>query len=126
MVVALAGAFLVVLGLLAWVRTAIAERFLLGFASSQSLHVLELVLRLSIGTAFVVHAPASRWPEGFSIFGWLLVGTTLCLSLVPWRWHRRFAERTVPQALRFLRLIGTSSLLFGSAILFAMEPGGLS
>ncbi|MBP7624490.1 MAG: hypothetical protein KA763_11010, partial [Xanthomonadales bacterium] len=56
MVVALAGAFLVVLGLLARVRTAIAERFLLGFASSQSLHVLELVLPLSIGTTFVVFA----------------------------------------------------------------------
>jgi hypothetical protein len=45
------------------------------------------------------------------------------LFAVPWRWHRRFAQRAVPQALRYLELAGVASLLFGVLVLAAVVRG---
>jgi len=54
----------------------------------------------------------------------VLVVTSAALLLVPWQWHRRFAGRAVPQALRFLPLIGICSLLLGGLVLVAALRGG--
>ena len=124
-VVLLAGLFLACLGGASLAAPASARRFLLGFATSPALHYLEQALRLIVGGAFVLHAPAMRFSLVFTVFGWVMVLTTAMLVLVPWRWHRHFAQQAVPQALRFLPLLGLASLglsglvlvgLFGSAV----------
>jgi len=122
-VVALVGAYLIGLALAAWFVPAQAQRFLLGFAGSAAKHYLELTLRIVAGAAFVWQAPRMAGSEAFNLFGWVLLLTTTGLLLVPWRWHRRFAERAVPQALRHLALIGLASLLFGSGVLLALGAG---
>ena len=45
------------------------------------------------------------------------------LLLVPWRWHHHFARRAVPQALRFLPLVGTTSILLGGLVLWSVLGG---
>jgi hypothetical protein len=40
------------------------------------------------------------------------------------QWHRRFAQRSVPQALRYLTLLGIASVALGSFVLFAAAHGG--
>lgn len=101
-----------------------AGRFLLGFAGTPFAHVLEMALRIALGAAFVIRAPLMMLPEAFNLFGWVLVVTSACLLAVPWRWHRRFAECVVPQALRWLRLIAMVSLALGVLVLFsAAWPG---
>ncbi len=112
--------FFFVLGLLALVRPSIARRFLLGFATSASKHYVELSLRLLAGGAMLTAAPDSAQPVGLTVFGWLLIGTTLLMALVPWRTHRRFAETSVPQALRFLPIIGVSSLVLSGWLLWSV------
>lgn len=122
-VIVLAALYLVALGVAALAAPVPAGRFLLGFAGSRRVHFLELILRLAVGTAFVLYAPHLPVPEGFGVFGWLLVGTSLGLLLVPWRWHQRFARRVVPHANRHMGVIGVVSVLLGSGILAALLSG---
>jgi hypothetical protein len=114
------GLYLLALGILSLLRPAQASRFLLGFASSARAHYFELLMRMLVGIAFVVAAPGMAFEAPASTFGWLLVGTTACLFLIPWRWHQRFAEMAVPHALRKLWLVGLVSLLLGAGILAAV------
>ncbi|WP_461062314.1 hypothetical protein [Silanimonas algicola] len=115
-----AALFFLVLGLLALFRPSVAKRFLLDFATSASKHYVELSLRLLVGGAMLATAPHSAQPMGLTVFGWLLIGTTLVMALVPWRTHRRFAETSVPQALRFLPMIGASSMVLSGWLLWSV------
>ena len=106
--------------MLALAAPARARRFLLGFASSPVLHYAELAIRCVVGAGFVHRAPNMRFPLVFTVAGSVLLLTTAGLVLVPWRWHRRFAERSVPAALRFLPLLGVASLLLGGLVFLGL------
>lgn len=123
LVVLLAGGYLVVLGALAAIAPAKARGFLQSFAGSESSHYLELVVRLCIGSAFVIRAPQMLFADAFSLFGWVLVATTAVLFVVPWRWHQRFAQQTVPRAMRHLGLVAAASLACGGIVLTAALRG---
>jgi len=116
-VVMLCGAYFVVLGLASLVAPERAKDFLLGFASTAAKHYLELALRMIVGASLVVQAPQLEFSRAVTVFGWILIVTTAVLLLTPWKWHQRFAERTVPAALRFITLIGIASLLIGAFVL---------
>jgi hypothetical protein len=118
-----AGLYLVGLGLALLARPASASRFLMGHATSAPLHYLEVGVRIGVGLAFVHNAPAMPAPGIFGVVGWVLVGTSAGLMLVPWQWHRRLAERSVPQALRFTPLLGLASVLMGGGVLLAVIVG---
>lgn len=123
-VIVLVAAYLLALGVCALVVPARTRRFLLAFASTPWVHGLELALRLLAGAALLMRAPALPWPAVFTGLGWLLVATTLVLAVLPFRWHQQFARRTVPQALRFLPLLGLASALLGGGLLWAAFAGG--
>jgi hypothetical protein len=111
-------AFFLLLGLISLARPVHARRFLLGFAASASKHYAELCARFVTGGAMIVVAPHSTQSAALSAFGWLLIGTTAVMAVVPWRIHRRFAEAAVPKALRFLPMIGVISVLLGGLLLW--------
>ena len=111
--------FFLLLGLIALIRPSIAGRFLLGFAESALKHYVELGIRFVVGGAMLVVAPHSTYSVALTVFGWLLIVTTAVMAIVPWRIHRRFAEASVPKALRFLPMIGVSSLVLGGLLLWS-------
>lgn len=115
--------YFVALGAVALAVPENATRFLQHFASSARAHYVELTVRLAIGVAFLLRASALPLPQVFTVFGGCLVITTACLFAVPWRWHRRFAERTVPRVTRHLRLFAVACLLLGSLVLAATLAG---
>lgn len=115
-IVVLAGLFLIALGAAALFKPGVASAFLLGFASTPTRHYAELAARFIIGVALVVHAGSSASPLAFKTFGAVLMLTTACMACLPWRSHRAFASRSVPQALRYLPLVGAASLAGGLAI----------
>jgi uncharacterized protein YjeT (DUF2065 family) len=121
--VATTGIFLAVLGVVSLFSPSHAKRFLLGFAGSPSKHYAELAVRILMGSAFLMASPLTPWPVALSVFGWVLLGTTGVLLLVPWHWHHRFARRAVPEALRFLPLVGAASLVLGALVLWAAVHG---
>lgn len=122
-VVAAAGLFFVVLGGASLMAPSRAGRFLLGFAASPTRHYTELALRFLVGGALVASSPRMLFPGALNLFGWVLLVTTAGLLLVPWRWHRHFAARAVPKALRFLPLIGACSVALGGLVLLAVFGG---
>ena len=122
-VVISAGLFFVSLGFVSLLAPSHASRFLLGFAGSPTKHYAELAVRFLAGGAFVLAAPGARISGMFSLLGWVLLATTAGLLLIPWRWHHRFARRAVPAALRFLPLVGASSVLLGGLVLWSVFDG---
>jgi hypothetical protein len=84
-----------------------------------------MAIRLAVGAALLVHAARMPWPVLFAATGWLLVGTTVLLLAIPWRWHRRIAERSVPRALHYLPLIGFAAVAMGAGLLVAIAAGAL-
>ena len=122
-IVSAAGLFFLALGGAALFVPPRVRGFLLAFAGSPARHYTELAVRLLVGAAFVVSAPLVWLSAGFSFFGWVLLGTTAALLLVPWGWHHRFAQSAAPQALRFLPLLGASSVALGGLALWAVWLG---
>lgn len=118
-----AGIYLLVLGAIALFVPAAAARFLSGFATAPRLHYLELGIRLLVGGALLMHAAAMPWSSAWFILGWVLIGTSALLIAIPWRWHRDFAARSVPRALRFITPMGLASGMFGCALLYATFAG---
>lgn len=123
LVIVAAGCYFVALGLAAFLAPGIAARFLLGFAGSAAAHYLELGIRLVVGGALVRRSLDMMFGNWFFAFGWIILGTTAVLFTVPWRWHRRFAERAVPYALRFLRVFGLAAMALGTLVIVAVIRG---
>lgn len=122
-VIVAAGLYLAVLGIACFVRPDSAANFLLGFANSAFVHYVELALRALVGAALVHSAAALSYPLVFIVFGWVLIVTSLVMFVVPWRWHQQFAQRAVPQALRYISLLGVSSITLGVALVAAVVWG---
>lgn len=117
------GFYFVALAIVSLVAAGRAERFLRGFASSAPAHYFELLIRLVVGGSILLHAPNMLFSSAFRLFGWILVITTVVLFAVPWRWHHRFAQKSVPHAVRHLRLFGLASLALGGFILASVILG---
>lgn len=94
-----------------------ARQILRGFAQSALLHYAEIAARLAVGASLVVLAPRMPFERLFHVFGWLIIATTAGLLLLPWRWHRRFADRVIPVVIRFLPLYALASFMLGIFIL---------
>lgn len=122
-IVAAVAIYFLVLGTIALVRPKNARAFLLGFADTSLKHYAELAARLIVGGAMLLVARDSASPAALAAFGWLLVVSTAVMALMPWRLHHRFAQSTVPRALRYLPLIGISSLIMGG-LLFRVAVAG--
>ncbi|MCE9557441.1 MAG: hypothetical protein K8R88_00675 [Armatimonadetes bacterium] len=122
-VLAIIGLYFIGLGVFALFSPALAQKFLLGFATTLFKHYLELAIRFIAGASFLLYAPKTGFPEVFSIIGWVLLTTTFGLLVIPFRWHEKFAKKAVPAALKYLKVIGISSLAVGSALLYAISSG---
>ena len=93
---------------------------MLGFASSAFTHYLEISLRIIIGAALVVYAPRMMFAMAFLVFGWMLIGTSAVLALIPWSWHNRFAKLTLPRILKYPALLAIFSAAMGIFVIFAL------
>lgn len=124
-VVLLTGVYFCALGVASLLWPAKAGRFLLGFASSPRVHYIELSIRFLVGAALILHAPSMFAPTPVMFFGWILVITTTCILLIPWRWHHWFAQRAVPRAIPHLKAIGICSLVLGGLIVADVIRGSV-
>jgi uncharacterized protein YjeT (DUF2065 family) len=122
-VVVLSGLYFVVLAIASFLAPGRVERFLSAFAGSAGAHYSELLIRLVVGGSFLLASPDMLFAPVFRLFGWVLVITTVVLFAVPWRWHHRFAQQTVPYAVRHLRLFGVASFVLGGFILTSVICG---
>src|SRR5277367_3115894 len=117
------GLLLVVFTGVTFAKPAIAERFLMRFASSARTHYVEQLFRLLIGAALVVLSPAMWQSTMFWLAGWAIVVSSVALMCVPWRWHHRFGELMLPIVVRHLRLYAVGPLAFGALLLYGVFAG---
>ena len=122
-VVLLAAIWLIGLAAVSLVKPERAKDFLRRFADSASTHFLEVFVRLIVGVAFVVYSSHMKFSVVVTGFGWMLILTTVVLFFVPWKLHRRFAERSLPLVTGRMVLFGIVSFLGGFAILFSFFLG---
>jgi hypothetical protein len=73
-----------------------------------------------VGAAMVIQAPHLPYSMVFAIFGWMLILTTAVLLVIPWTWHRGFAERVLPRVVSLLPLIGAAAIAMGSGLMFCL------
>jgi len=122
-IVVLTAMYFIALGVASLLVPLRAGSFLLGFAGSLLLHYVELIFRFVVGGALLLAAPRMVFSGVFRVFGWVLVVTTCGLMLIPWQWHRRFTERAVPSANRYISLVGLASLALGGFLLTGVVRG---
>lgn len=112
--------YLLALGAIALYRPTTARGFLLGFADTAPKHYAELIARLLAGGSLLIIAGDSAYSVMLAVSGCILIVSTTLMALMPWRLHNRFARFAVPKALRFLPLIGVSSLILGGLLLWVI------
>jgi uncharacterized protein YjeT (DUF2065 family) len=122
-IVLAAGLYLVVLGVTAWFAPGQARHFLLRVARSARAHYAEMAIRILVGGAMILAARRMPVHEVVWWFGLMLVVTSIGLLLVPWRWHRAFADRAIPQLTGYMGAVGTVSLLLGILLSFGAVHG---
>ena len=89
--VCLAALWLMLVGLLCAAAPRRALHFLSRMGSSWTINLAELVPRGLIGLAMVIHAPASKAPDEFTVFGWFLAISAAAILVVPRARHHAFA-----------------------------------
>jgi hypothetical protein len=117
------GLFLIAFTGVVFAKPAIAERFLMRFASSARTHYVEQAFRLLIGAALVVLSPAMWQANVFRLVGWAIVISSVALMCVPWQWHDRFGERLRPIVVRHVRLYAVGACAFGALLLYGVFAG---
>jgi len=107
-------------------KPAVAEGWLMHFASSARAHYTEQVVRVLVGAALVVLSPFMWRSKIFLLLGWVIVVSSAVLLCIPWQWHHRFAQRVLPIVVRHLKLYALGSLAFGMLFLYGVfaGPGG--
>ncbi|AKS43390.1 hypothetical protein [Wenzhouxiangella marina] len=118
-IIFLAALFLIALSQLCFIAPDLSARFLGGFAQTLPRHLLEMSLRMLVGLALVLAAPDLAWPLAMGLFGWVLIATSMVLLILPWRWHRAFAERVLPPLIDRVWLFGLLSLPLGVVMLMS-------
>lgn len=119
-VLLLAGAYLLGLGIATATHPEQVRRFLSAHASSARTHFIELVVRMVVGVALLVASPRMHGSAAFRVAGLVLAGTTIVLAVLPWRVHHRFAAWSVPIASRRLLLLGVGAVGAGVVLLAAL------
>jgi hypothetical protein len=71
--------------------------------------------------AFLICSSRLRFPVFFDAFGWVLIATSFGLMALPWRLHRRFAEWSVPQATKNMKLFAIGSFLAACLLAWSLD-----
>jgi hypothetical protein len=115
-IVGITALFLLLVGVIGLSKPTFAKSFFTGFATNPFKHYLEIAVRIVVGLAFIVHSGQSLAPKTLNVLGWVLIITSLVLALIPWRWHKTFAAKSVASAMRYLVLLSIASIVMGAAL----------
>ncbi len=111
-------AYLLVLGVLIFLRPNLVRAFFGGFVASYRVNLLEASLRLIVGLAFVAVSPQTKLPLLFFGFGAVLAMTGVAMMSL-YELHKRHAAWAVPIANRILPLMGVCAVGLGALIVWA-------
>jgi hypothetical protein len=120
LVVVASSLFLLGFGFVMVVKHAIAERFLLSFASSRKAHLTEMFFRLLFGVSLVFISKSMWQPKVFFLFGWAVIISSVMLVMLPWQLHHRFGTRVLPLLVRYMKPYAVCVLFLGLFLLYGV------
>ncbi len=112
-------AYLLALGVLAFLRPASVNRFLDGYVTSKGINFLEAALRLVAGLAYMAVSPDMQLSALFFTFGAILAISAIPMMLL-YETHKRYAAWAIPFAKRILPLMAVMSIALGALITWAL------
>lgn len=95
--------------------------FLRAFAATRWRHYVELSVRIVLAVALLASAGASRMPWLLFGLGLVILLSSVVLLLLPWTWHRAWAERLVPAVSERIGLLAAPALLLAMVLLWALR-----
>mgnify|MGYP001397614609 CR=1 FL=1 len=88
--------------------------------SNARLQFTEQGLRILVGVALILRAPASKLPLAFEIAGWLLVASSVIIMIAPIRWHGAYGTWWVKRLKPLMiRVLFPFPALLGSGLIYA-------
>lgn len=119
-VILVAALFLIGFAFIAVIKPASAKHFLRQFASSAQAHYSEQLIRIVFGLSLILYAQQMQFMHFHLALGWLLVITSLGLLGVPWRWHKKFADKVIPWVIRLLPVYAIGCLVLGGVLVYGI------
>ncbi len=119
-IILVAALFLIGFAFIAFIKPAPAKHFLRQFASSAQAHYSEQLIRIVFGLSLILYAPQMQFMHFHLALGWLIVITSLGLLGVPWRWHKKFADKVIPWVIRLLPVYAIGCLMLGSILIYGV------
>ncbi|AUD79346.1 hypothetical protein CW740_08845 [Kangiella profundi] len=119
-IILLTGHFLIGFCFVSFIKPEATKHFLRQFASSAKAHYIEQLIRIVIGISLVLNASQMQLMNFHLVLGWLIVITSLGLLGIPWRWHKKFADKVNPWVIRLLPLYAIGCLMLGSILIYGV------
>lgn len=119
-IILLTGHFLIGFCFVSFIKPEATKHFLRQFASSAKAHYIEQLIRIVIGISLVLNASQMQLMNFHLVLGWLIVITSLGLLGIPWRWHKKFADKVIPWVIRLLPLYAIGCLMLGSILIYGV------
>ncbi|WAC01850.1 hypothetical protein N7U66_18585 [Lacinutrix neustonica] len=118
-IVILFGLFIIFIGFVMLFAPNKARATLRKAGSTNVINYTEITLRLIPAIALIIHSEASKIPEAFQLFGWIMVVTSLILYFIPRKAHHRFSMKSsdVLKPL-YIRRIAPFAFILGGVILY--------
>lgn len=118
-VVFLAGAWLIGIGLFMLLRPRPALAILGRMGGSPLIHFGEMAARFTVGLLLFLVAPDTRAPDVMMFVGVFLMASAVVIAALPRRWHSAFSTwwaQRIPQI--GVRLLGPISWAMGAALIW--------
>lgn len=113
------GSFIIFIGYIMLIRPEKARSTLRKAGSTNFINYAEITIRLIPAIALIVCAEIAKFPEAFTIFGWIMLITSLILYFVPPQLHHKFSMKSA-DILKpvYFRLIAPFAFLLGVLIIY--------
>ncbi len=113
------GIFMIFIGFVMLINPNKARSTLRKAGSTNFINYAEITLRMIPAIALILYAEFSKFPAAFTVFGWIMLLTSLILYFVPPRVHHKFSMKSA-DILKpiYFRLISPFAFLFGGLIIY--------
>jgi uncharacterized membrane protein YfcA len=113
------GVFIILVGFLMLFNPNKARTILRKAGSTNLINYTEITLRLIPAVALIIYSEASKIPEAFKLFGWIMLITSLILYVIPRKAHHRFSMKSADLLKpTYFRLLSPFAFLFGGLIIY--------
>ena len=119
--VILFGMFIICVGFLMLFAPVKARETLRKAGSTNFINYAEITIRMIPAIGLILYADYSKYPEVFKVFGWLMLGTSFILYIVPRKLHNKFSLKSadILKPLYF-QLLSPFAFILGTVIIYCV------